>query len=115
MQYAIYHTATRVVRRLTVDSSPPMLPDEGIIEVSDAWSFAPNGRGWYKVGADGRRLNATAQERDDAGLDDEAISLRKNTARAAAVTALKTIAAGDPRALQDWAIAMLKIEDPLGR
>jgi hypothetical protein len=67
MQKAIIHTATRVVRRLTTDDNPQILPDETAIDMSTPLTLD----GFQKLDGDDKTLvKASQQDIDDAGVDE---------------------------------------------
>jgi hypothetical protein len=82
-QKAIIHTATRVIRRLTIDDAPAVGPDETAVALAAPIDLA--GGPWKLDGSD-QKAPATAQEFRDAGLD-EAFNRQQRMARRAEVLA----------------------------
>lgn len=67
MQKVIIHTATRVVRRLTLDETPKIQPDESIVDLASPIDLAG---GFWKLDAKNEKVLATTLEVDQAGVDD---------------------------------------------
>jgi electron transfer flavoprotein alpha/beta subunit len=70
MPNAILHTATRVLRRITVIEPPPLGADEMAQVVSDG--FTPQHR-FTVLLANGTQRAATAQEALGSGVDEDAV------------------------------------------
>lgn len=82
MPYAIIHTATRVIRRITTDDPPPVAADETAVVVPDGTDIGrrDNGDGTFTYKKlDGRNalVDATAQEALDAEVDEPAVRTRE--------------------------------------
>ena len=82
---AIVHTATRVVRRLTRTSPPPLASDESAIVVPDDFDLAG---GPWKLDLAGQKQLPTSAEIDVAGIDEDHLHARQLQRVAATRTAL---------------------------
>jgi hypothetical protein len=66
--YAVLHTATGIVRRLELSAVPPTVgPAESFVVVASNFDLAPPagkvGQGWWKLDANGNKIEATLPER----------------------------------------------------
>jgi hypothetical protein len=66
--YAVLHTATGVIRRIELSAVPPTVgPAESFAAVASNFDLAPpagkTGQGWWKLDAQGNKVEATALER----------------------------------------------------
>lgn len=86
-QYAILHTATRLIRRLTTEASSPVLADETIVDTSASPLDLAGGP--YVLGADNVTLTAATAAQIAAG-DLEAISAQRAQAIWAAIDDILT-------------------------
>lgn len=68
-QLAIVHNETRVVRRLTVDESPALAPDESAVVLSEPLDFSAFPDGRVRLDADDSPVDATVDEWRAAGND----------------------------------------------
>ncbi len=67
MQYAIIHTETGVIRKLTVDPELNLGKDESMVEVADTVDLA---NGFLKISYSGTLLPPTQEEIDASGVDE---------------------------------------------
>lgn len=74
MQKVIIHTATRVIRRLTLDEAPKIQPDESIVEIETPLDLAG---GFWKLDAKNEKVMASTLEVDQAGVDDTVEAQKK--------------------------------------
>ncbi len=75
-QKAIIHTATRVIRRLTTDPSPPLALDETAIDLPQPIDI---GGGPWKLDMAGQQVKATETEAQAAGLDEAYLAQQRQT------------------------------------
>ena len=70
-QQAIIHTATRVIRRVTIDARPTVGADETAVPVVPEIDLAPAGSasGYWKLDGANVKVAATQDEGRTAGLD----------------------------------------------
>jgi hypothetical protein len=66
-QKAIIHTSTRVIRRLTTDASPAITSDETVVDLAVDIDLV---NGPWKLDLSNVKVQATAQENQDAGQDE---------------------------------------------
>lgn len=69
MQNTIIHTATRVIRRLTTDTNPPIANDETLIDTSNNPIDLAGGP--WKLGIDNKTLSQPSQNEIDNSAVDE--------------------------------------------
>lgn len=89
MQKAIIHTATRVIRRLTVDDVPPIAPDETVVPLVAPIDLAG---GYWKLDAQNNKVLATDQEIDNADVDETKVAAKMAARRAILKTLVTDIA-----------------------
>ena len=66
MQKAIIHTETRVIRQLTTDEDPKIQKDESVVDLAEKIDI---GGGYWKLDLQDKKVAATDQEIDEAGVD----------------------------------------------
>lgn len=74
MQKVIIHTATRVIRRLTLDETPKVHPDESVVELETPLDLAG---GFWKLDEKNEKVPASTLEVDQAGVDDTVEAQKK--------------------------------------
>jgi hypothetical protein len=120
--YAIRFAANKVVRRLTTIDPPPLAPDEDAIVVDPRFDLAESGgTRWWKALDNGSKSPASAQEADDAGLNQDAVKTRLLAARTSEATQLNIMAdvnSSDAQVIaasREWARQQKILRSPLGR
>lgn len=91
--FIIIHTATRVIRRLTIDAKPDVAPDETPVDVGNARvDIGGSPVGYWKLDIDNITLvQPTPQEISDAGVDPTIEQGKVNSIRAALIAAFTDI------------------------
>lgn len=87
MQKAIIETSTRVIRRLTTDQDPVILPDEAVIALDQEIDLEGK---YYKLDQNNNKVLATEQEIDKAKVDEEREVIKFQAKKTAYIQALET-------------------------
>ena len=111
MQYAIIHTATRVIRRLTTDEPPAVWADETAVALAEKIDLAPEGQTKYwKLDDKNKKIAASNAEIDAAGVD-ETLEAQKRAAKVAAYKDAVATAAADPLIIGSLKTYFEKLKD----
>lgn len=94
-QKAIIHTATRVIRRVTIDDNHTIGADETAVTLASEIDLAPAGSasGYWKLSGSDLKVEATQAEGRTAGLDPAFDRAQRNARRQALLDHLDDMAA----------------------
>ena len=92
MPFAIIHTTSRVIRRLTTDDPPPIAADEKAFLVPDKFDVGGSLSGWWVLDIDNVSKRAALQaEIDAADVDEARIALKQLLKRTELLKAITNI------------------------